>query len=615
MSIATALLNAQRRPEAEAQRLTAAIVEGLNSTSEEGVPTADSYTAAFDAIEETNADIAAEKAPVRVPPTAAESERFADEVEAGPIGYDDDGGEPLESATHRVSSRFMLDDPEPEANDMPDPEPAGPHTENPAAEDGPADAGLPFKDDRTLLSEGMGVVGAAPAEEAPTEEPIPEPVYGTDPETGLPSFLRDPDPEPEQGSEPAHEAPAFVADPDLAPLNDSAEEPGVENALGDDELAAIADAAAAEAIAGYGDPEEPPVTVEGGSQGAPAESSDADGAAADADQASVLPAPASPYSWDRPVSPWDDAEELVPTEMAQEAVDEPATATGAAAPVEPEPVPASTATEPPKEMPSPQPQPEPSIVERAREALSPSRLREKVTAPGRGFKYIGVGVGALLLAIVVVLSFMGGGRGKPPEAADKVSPPPAAIDNTEENKADQTLVPATVSASCGNDSDAVAPFVEDKTRAWVCKRINGLDLNVLNITFDKPVVITSITIVPGFNYTAPDGRDEWSRHRLVTSVSWRMGGKVYPQNIAPTRTGVTEKFPSVITQEMSMTITASTRPQIGKDSTSGSIGGQGKGTDPKVIDETTAVSKIVITGHPVDPGASGGSTGAPSHGK
>lgn len=614
MSIATALLNAQRRPEAEAQRLTAAIVEGLNSTSEEGVPTADSYTAAFDALEETNADIAAEKAPVRVPPTAAESERFADEVDAGPIGYDDDGGEPLESATHRVSSRFMLDEPEPEATEMPDPEPAGPSAEHPVTEEGAGDDGLPFKSDETLLSEGMGVVGAAPADEAPIEEPIPYPVFGTDPQTGRPTFLRD-DPEPEQSSAPDPETPMFVADPEPAPLNDSVEAAGAENTLGDDDLAAIADAATAEAIAGYGEPEEPAAAVEDGSQDAPAESPDPAGAAADADQAPVSSAPASPYSWDRPASPWDDAEELVPTEMAQEAVDEPATATGAVAPVDPEPAPASTATEPPKEMPSPQPQAEPSIVERAREALSPSRLREKVTAPGRGFKYIGVGVGALLLVIVVVLSFMGGGRGKPPEAADKVSPPPAAIDNTEENKADQTLVPATVSASCGNDSDAVAPFVEDKTRAWVCKRINGLDLNVLNITFDKPVVITSITIVPGFNYTAPDGRDEWSRHRLVTSVSWRMGGKVYPQNIAPTRTGVTEKFPSVITQEMSMTITASTRPQIGKDSTSGSIGGQGKATDPKVIDETTAVSKIVITGHPVDPGASGGSTGAPSQGK
>lgn len=217
-----------------------------------------------------------------------------------------------------------------------------------------------------------------------------------------------------------------------------------------------------------------------------------------------------------------------------------------------------------------------------------------------------IAVGAAVIVTVVVLAVvsLSGGRGKPPEPLGTTVLPPAQVDNPEPARTDGPLIPSTVSASCGNDSDPVAPFSSEKTRAWLCKRVNGLDLNVLNITFDKPMVITSITIVPGFNYVAPDGRDEWARHRLVTGVTWRMGGAVYPQEITPTRTGVTKQFPSVITQEMSMTVTGSTRPPLGGGGLKGGgIAGAGDADDPSKIDEHTAVSSITITGYPVDPGA------------
>jgi hypothetical protein len=146
----------------------------------------------------------------------------------------------------------------------------------------------------------------------------------------------------------------------------------------------------------------------------------------------------------------------------------------------------------------------------------------------------------------------------------------------------------------------VAPFSGDRTRAWVCKRINGLDLNVLNISFSCPVVITSVTVVPGFAYVAPDGRDEWVRHRLTTGISWRMGGSIYPQAIVPTRTGVTMNVPSVVTQQMSATITSSMRPPMGESATD-DFGS--KNDEAAKVDEYTAISKIVIHGYPVDPGS------------
>ena len=169
----------------------------------------------------------------------------------------------------------------------------------------------------------------------------------------------------------------------------------------------------------------------------------------------------------------------------------------------------------------------------------------------------------------------------------------------------------SVKGSVPNPDPVFAPSLERRneyvTKLWqrhdrgVCRRTRGLDLNVLNITFAKPVVITEITIVPGFNYVAPDGRDEWSRHRLVTGVTWRMGGAVYPQVINPTRTGATMKFPSVITKQMSMTITDSVRPPRSSNPGERSVLG---GTDnAAAVDETTAISSIVISGYPVDPGS------------
>ena len=204
---------------------------------------------------------------------------------------------------------------------------------------------------------------------------------------------------------------------------------------------------------------------------------------------------------------------------------------------------------------------------------------------------------AVLVGGAAVFSLSGGRGDAPVPAGVAVAPPPAQTENPDAEPSTGALAPATVSGKCVGDSDAVAPFAGEKSRAWVCGRANGLDGAVLNITFNKPVVITAITVVPGFNYVAPDGSDEWDRHRLVTGVTWRMGGKSFPQTINPTRTGVTTKFPSVITQEMSLTITSSTRPA--KTAAVPGIGAAG--TDADAVDDTTAISSIVITGHPVDP--------------
>lgn len=265
------------------------------------------------------------------------------------------------------------------------------------------------------------------------------------------------------------------------------------------------------------------------------------------------------------------------------------------------PSPSTKSTPPPDWFDAPTPDDEGGLAERVRKRVADAlgSLRGRGGRPKLAAAAAGTAA-VLIIALVAVFS-LSGGRGKPPEPAGVTAAPPVVSDNPAPVRAEAPLVPATVSASCVGDSDAVAPFSGEKSRAWVCGRANGLDGSVLNIAFGKAVVVTQITIVPGFNYVAPDGRDEWSRHRLVTGVTWRLGGKTYPQAINPTRTGATLKLPSVVTQEMSLTITASTRPLAPAENAEG-IGkadGSGSAVD---ADATTAISSIIITGYPVDQG-------------
>lgn len=528
MSIASALLNAQRRPEAEARRFTDAVATAFAASDE--IPDASAFLSATEILDRVNEEIAEEKAPRTAAPAPGHVEQFDDHV---PETFDDDGGVPLLPSTHRSDARYLLEG---------------------AADTG--HAGLePFDGNAATERGGViedygdeGTIGHSVSEEPDLSFAEEVPGGHSDPEPAADNAL-------ESGS-------GQVPPDEQAPLEN--ETTSLDSVLGQESAAEFEDATAG-----------------------------SENCAPEAPQWEWSSGPPAAQS----ASPWGNAQELVaslPAPAVAPKTDEPVRDV-----TEDVPAPSARATEPPSAFDEPEPEAEPSLVSRVSEALS-DRWRQLRVDPKGSAKKIGLAVAGLLLVLVVALSFMGGGRGKPPDPADTVAPPPQ-VENTTPPTKEVTLVPATVSTSCGNDSDAVAPFSGDKTRAWKCNRIDGLDLNVLNVTFNKPVVITSITIVPGFNYIAPDGRDEWPRHRVVTDVSWRMGGGLYPQeHIAPTRTGVTQKFPDVRTLMMSMTITGSARPPVGKASNKGSFGDANDALDPKKVDETTAVSKIVITGYPVE---------------
>lgn len=191
---------------------------------------------------------------------------------------------------------------------------------------------------------------------------------------------------------------------------------------------------------------------------------------------------------------------------------------------------------------------------------------------------------------VVVLLFLamvvgGGGEESPgPTGADPnqvvdaqgSGDVPAGEASPDDGVVDLSEAIENVSASCGNGSEGSSnAFSSDETVAWVCERAFGIDGAILNIRFRHPVTLHEIKFTPGFNYVRqPSGDDEWNKHRVITRVLWRAGGKQFPQEIVPSRSEASFKFAEpVATESMSMTIQESVGPED-------TVGGEGQTMDP-----------------------------------
>ncbi|KXO90607.1 Uncharacterised protein (plasmid) [Tsukamurella tyrosinosolvens] len=623
MSVASALLAAQRRPDEEAARITAAVATALSTPTSEADFDLLGYDNALNVVDSTIAEIEEEKAP-RAPRSADHLGLFRD-TDTAP-GLD------LEAAaspeTHRVDSRFLLDDPEPatdEVTPMPEEQsvtgPAAPISQAPIIPLVPSVDTIPWRGDAALHSLGAA---SASGPDADTFTPA-----GVDPagdeELDRPSGTDD----SEESNAPSSAgvlgiAPGFPPAADETPreVDPGSDTPPTEDPRAEEASPPLEEEPETEGSRDdtVGESDEHALATEQGDDGAPLD-----------DPAPEQEAPArAPLTYSQilggpatPPSPWGDAEEIDPEPTSPAAADDlpaeslevfPEERIDDDQPAEP----SEEATAPPQEISQPAADPGPSLRDRMKDRVKDRARSIKEHSAGEdGSKpdikklliMIGAVLGTILLVVVIVLSFVGGGRGKPPQPTG--GPVPEVLETpggTPQGPGteDKPLVPLTASASCPNESDPVAPFAGDKTRAWVCKRINNYDGHVLNITFRSDVVISAINVVPGFNYVAPDGRDEWARHRVVTGVTWRMGGKFYEQPITPVRTGVTKQFPGVVVRELSMTVTGSARPTMGKDNGSGLTAGDGGKIDTKTLDETTAVWKVEIIGHYVDPAAAPG---------
>lgn len=213
-------------------------------------------------------------------------------------------------------------------------------------------------------------------------------------------------------------------------------------------------------------------------------------------------------------------------------------------------------------------------------------------------------VGAVGLVVAIGAGVMFGGS---TASETPVATPPSVVEEApgmETPGAEPvTLLPKAVSASCppGSTSPSMA-FTNRPENAWVCTRAHGIDGAVMNVIFPKTVVVKSITVMPGWNYVAPNGRDHWNEHRLVTKILWRIGGQQFEQNITPTRSGSTLTLPGngIATTVMSLTILTTERP----DAISPEAGGEGgllapggdTGPENTEVDESTAIGSVTIMG-------------------
>lgn len=116
-------------------------------------------------------------------------------------------------------------------------------------------------------------------------------------------------------------------------------------------------------------------------------------------------------------------------------------------------------------------------------------------------------------------------------------------------------------------------------KAWSCVRAYQVDGQVLRIDLGSTYQIDSIAIVPGWDYVANDGTDQWNKYRTASRVSYRFNDTdvtTYTQETLDQRGVVVTRFePAVKASRIILTVLRS----AGDSSVN-----------------TTAISSIVITG-------------------
>jgi hypothetical protein len=162
------------------------------------------------------------------------------------------------------------------------------------------------------------------------------------------------------------------------------------------------------------------------------------------------------------------------------------------------------------------------------------------------------------------------------------------------------LMPASVEQQCpaGSSANPGLVFGSDKSEAWICTRIFNVENSVLTITFNQPMVVCAIKVVPGFNYVEKNGEDHWNEHRLVTQILWRFPSQIV-QKINPTRGGATLTLQHCIaTQVITANIQKTERPPAIPNKGGGPLTGIIGGPDEAKVDGSFAIGHLEILGYP-----------------
>lgn len=86
---------------------------------------------------------------------------------------------------------------------------------------------------------------------------------------------------------------------------------------------------------------------------------------------------------------------------------------------------------------------------------------------------------------------------------------------------DTILTGATAEDVCPRDANYAATnyaFDGDLNTAWICTRAKNSDGQLIQVDFHRQVTLTQIRVNGGYDGVAPDGTDQWPRHRIVTQL-------------------------------------------------------------------------------------------------
>ncbi|SIH21588.1 Uncharacterised protein [Mycobacteroides abscessus subsp. abscessus] len=144
-------------------------------------------------------------------------------------------------------------------------------------------------------------------------------------------------------------------------------------------------------------------------------------------------------------------------------------------------------------------------------------------------------------------------------------------------------------------TDPIEAFLPEASSAFRCPILFGYTAGGFVLTFNSPVTICSIHVVPGWNYSETNKRSHWEEQRLVTRILWTIGGQSFVQEIPnPTAAGATLDIPCVSTVQVVMAVQDSTPPpKVRRGPLGAGIGGPNQDS----IDKWWAIGKITIWGH------------------
>lgn len=207
-------------------------------------------------------------------------------------------------------------------------------------------------------------------------------------------------------------------------------------------------------------------------------------------------------------------------------------------------------------------------------------------------------------------------------------PPSPAVD-----AGGDTAIPYVARADCpAGSTPAQSVAGDDPSRAWVCVR-GGVDGQVLTLDLGRTMLVTALSITPGWVGTDAAGNDQWLAHRVLTRVQWVFDGDpstVMTQMTGNVRGEAVQPVPGrgVLASKITMIVLQTSRPPADVPPTpapgsSGSIfdpalpaggpslpasagptetfslpGLPGSSTSTDPVDNTFAVSAVKVLGHP-----------------